>query len=58
MSGVGEYSFSVVPFFLEHFLVHYNSKETSDQILATLATPVEGTFFFMHPWTRLAQATS
>jgi hypothetical protein len=56
--GVEIGSFSVVPFFPEHFIVHCGSRETRDRILAASTVPTAGTFLVLQPWTRLAQANS
>lgn len=56
--GDDEGSFSIVPFFPEHFIVHCRSRETRDRVLATSAVPIAGTFLVLRPWTRLAQANS
>lgn len=56
--GVVEGSFSVVPFFPEHFVVHCSSRDTRDRLLAAPAPPIVGTFLIMRPWTRVANANT
>lgn len=56
--GVEEGSFSVVPFFPEHFLVHCLTRETRDRLLAAPAPPLVGTFLIFRPWTRVASANA
>lgn len=56
--GVEDGSFSIVPFFPEHFIVHCRSREARGRILAASTVPIGGTFLVLRPWTRLAQANS
>jgi hypothetical protein len=47
--GVKEGTFSVVPLFLDHFIIHYRSQETCDRNLGASAVSATSTFLVLHP---------
>lgn len=54
--GVDDGSFSIFPFFPEHFLIRCHTPEARERLLAAPPIPIAGTALVLLPWTRLAHA--
>ena len=58
IQGVEEGSFSITPFYPEHFLVQCTSQAARDRILGASPVPVPGTWLVLRPWTRLSHGAT
>lgn len=54
VQGVQAGTFTLNPFYLEHFFIECTSRETREAILRSSPLPVNGTHLVLMPWTRLA----